>query len=348
MLTFIVLAGVLALAAVLLVARPLVRTRAGAAPAAPWAALGACAVLLLGAAILYASLSNWTWGPRAAPDSPQAMVSQLARRLERDPDDLEGWLMLGRSYVALEQYPLAASAYRRADRLAEGRSAEALVGLAEALALQDEAELDGRAGRLLEQALELDPRSPRALFFGAAAALRRGELAVARERFAALLALNPPENVQAVLRAQIAALDREIAAPGAEEPERPPPGAAPAAKGAPAAEPAVRVNVAIAPALRADVPATAPLFVIVRDPSRPGPPLAVKRLASQFPQTVELTAQDAMIAGAGFTAGQQVQVIARIARAGDASARSGDPFGEVRYDVGRDGLVDIVIDRLTP
>ena len=49
-----------------------------------------------------------------------------------------------------------------------------------------------------------------------------------------------------------------------------------------------------------------------------------------------------------IAAGEQVEVIARIARSGQAMGASGDPFGEVSYLVGRDGLVDVVIDRLTP
>ena len=71
-------------------------------------------------------------------------------------------------------------------------------------------ELDGRAGRLFEQALALDPHSGKALFYGAAAALRRGDLPLARERFASLLALGPPPNVKPILEAQIAAIDRQL------------------------------------------------------------------------------------------------------------------------------------------
>jgi hypothetical protein len=88
--------------------------------------------------------------------------------------------------------------------------------------------------------------------------------------------------------------------------------------------------------------------VFVRDPRQPGPPLAVKRLETRFPQTVELTAADSMIAGRSISPGQDVEVVARIARSGSPVAQKGDPFGVVGYHVGRDGLVDVVIDRLTP
>src|SRR5262245_2676044 len=143
MITFVVLAAVLIVAGVAVVAVPLLRRAPTQLPPAPWAALGATAVLVIGSAVLYASLSNWSWRPQAAAESPQTMVAQLARKLERNPNDLDGWLMLGRSYVVLEQYPLALRAFRRADRLAGGRNVEALVGQVEALALVDEAELDG-------------------------------------------------------------------------------------------------------------------------------------------------------------------------------------------------------------
>lgn len=192
----------------------------GAASAAPrgdfGAALAAAALLSGGAAVLYATWSSWPWAAApeavgsAATGSPQQMVANLARRLERKPEDLDGWLMLGRSYAVLGQYPLAIRAYQRADRLASGRSAEALTGLAEALTLEDEAELAGRAGRLFEKALELDPRSGKALFFAAIAARRRGEPALARARFTDMLALDPPENVRSILEREIAELDRQL------------------------------------------------------------------------------------------------------------------------------------------
>ena len=104
----------------------------------------------------------------------------------------------------------------------------------------------------------------------------------------------------------------------------------------------------LAPSLNQSATGASPLFVFVRDPQRPGPPLAVKRLDNHFPQTVELTASDSMIPGRAISAGQTVQVVARIARSGNPVGASGDPFGESAYTVGRDGLINIVIDKVTP
>jgi cytochrome c-type biogenesis protein CcmH len=255
--------------------------------------------------------------------------------------------MLGRSYTVLQQYPLAVRAFQRADRLAGGRNADALIGQAEALALSDETELDRRAGRLVEQALALDPQSGKALFFGAAAALRRGELPVARERFAKLLSLNPPESIKPLLQKQIEAIDQRMAAGPAQDSSAPPAGQ-PQVAAATDTGAKVRINVTVAPGLAQSASGSSPLFVFVRDPQRPGPPLAVKRLDSHFPQTVELSALDSMLPGRAIAAGEKVQVVARIARSGNPVGASGDPFGESAYMVGHDGLINIVIDRVTP
>ena len=344
MITFVLLAAALTVAGVIVVAVPLLRrgVTAAAPGPAPWAAVAATGLLVIGSALLYITWSNWPWKAVTPGDSPQSMVARLARELERDPQNLDGWLMLGRSYIALQEYPLALRAFERADRLSDGKNADALTGEAETLALTDESELNGRAGRLIERALVLAPDSGKALFFGGAVAARRGDLPLARARFVKLLGMDPPANVRPLIEQQITAIDGQLAAaaPASAAAAQPPPRAA-----NPGAE--VRVNVTLAPSLAAAVGAS-PLFVFVRDPAHAGPPLAVKRLESRFPQVVSLAASDAMIPGRAFAPGQSVQVVARIARSGNPVGASGDPLGEVTYQVGRDGLVSLVIDHLMP
>ena len=337
---FVLLVAALTVALVVLVALPLVRSGT-AEPQARWAALGAAVLLVFGGSLLYVTWSNWKWHAVTEADSPQTMVARLARQLEKDPKNLDGWLLLGRSYLVLQEYPLALRAFERADRMSGGKNAEALVGEAEALTLTDESELAGRAGKLIERALVLTPDSGQALFFGAAAAARRGELPLARERYARLLSMNPPATVRPLIEQQVSALDEQIA--------RGPAGAGGAsvpAAGSAGADAAVRVNVSLGARLAAGPPA--PLFVFVRKPGEGGPPLAAKRLEGHFPQSVTLTPADAMIPGRTFSAGQEVQVIARLARSGSAVGAKGDPFGQITYRVGKDAVVNIVIDQLTP
>ena len=306
MTAFLLVAALLALLTVVAVAWPLVR--AAAQPREGFAAALVVAVLTGGGGVLYAFWSHWSWQAPVSDGTPQSMVSSLARRLESNPDDLDGWLMLGRSYAALEQFPLAARAYQRADRLAGSRTAEAIEGWAEALTLGNETELVGRAGRLFEQALAIDPTSGKSLFYSAIAAQRRGELSLARARFAALLARNPPENVRPLLAQQIAALDVAIknvsSASGATQAAAPL--AAASTSTASGASARIQLQISLAPALRAQLRRDAPLFVLARMPGQPGPPLAVKRMAAQFPLTVELTAGDSMLPGREISAGQNV------------------------------------------
>ncbi|MFI4886982.1 MAG: tetratricopeptide repeat protein [Steroidobacterales bacterium] len=209
MIDFIVLATVLAVTCVAVIAVPLLKPVPSNAPGAPWAAAAAAGVLVLGSVGLYMTWSNWSWRQSPGVASPEGMVERLVHRLNDHPDDLSGWLMLGRSYVALQEYPLAVRAYQRADRTAGGRSADALVGEAEALTLSDDSQIGGEAGRLIERALTIDPASPQALFFGAAAALRRGELPLARARFTKLLSLNPPQRIRTILEQEISGIDRQ-------------------------------------------------------------------------------------------------------------------------------------------
>jgi cytochrome c-type biogenesis protein CcmH len=211
MIAFSIVAALLAAICVAVVAVPLLRPAASPAAATPLTALAATAVLVIGSVGLYAAWSNWSWSKSPGAASPQGMVEKLVHQLNEQPDDLPGWLMLGRSYVALQEYQLAVRAYERADRVAGGRSAEALVGEAEALTLMDDTELNGQAGRLIEKALAIEPASPQALFFGAAAAMRRGELPLARARFTRLLALNPPDRIKAILEQEISGIDRQLA-----------------------------------------------------------------------------------------------------------------------------------------
>ena len=341
--SFIAIAAALGLLCASIVVWPLWR----AAPAAPrdkWSAVIVVALLGFGTTGLYSLWSHWSWteAPVAAGANPQTMVSSLVRKLEKNPDDLEGWLLLGRSYSVLEQYPLAIRAYQRADRLGDGRNAAALEGLAEALTLSDETALAGRAGRLFEQALALDPASGKSLFFAAIAAQQRGELPLARERFAALLTRDPPADIRPMIEQQVASLDQQIAASGGAK-QGTSGGAASASSGA-----VVRVRVSLAPALAAKVNASAPLFVLARVPGQPGPPLAVKRLPTQFPLEVELSAADSMLPGRELVSGQSVEVLARVALGGTPTGSPGDLFGLLRYTVGKDGMKQLVIDQVSP
>jgi len=328
---FIFAALLLSLVAVAFVALPLLRAR-GAGTRTPLTAALVLLALLLAGSGFYAWVGDRYWSAPPAQANADQIISTLARHLERSPDDLSGWLELGQAYGALGNYSLAMRCYQRANRLSVGGNAAALAGMGEALLLQDEAGQSSKAAEYLEHALQLDPHSPKALFYSAMLAYRDGHLELARQRFELMLALSPPENIRVALQHQIDEIGAQIAA-----------GAGAGAKVDAAT--AIHLHVTLSPALADKVPAAAALFVFVRAPSG-GPPLAVKRSNVQLPQDVDLSAADAMVAGRAMQPGQNVSVVARISVSGSPLPQSGDLYGEIRYVAGKSGAQALRIDKI--
>jgi len=313
-------------------------------------ALAVAVAVALVSLLLYREWSNWDRTQAAEAAEQSAMVGRLARRLEKNPDDVEGWLMLGRSQLAIGQYPLAQRAFRRADRLEEGRNPEALLGMAEAMVLQADGEVDERSGRLFEMALVLAPQSEKALFFAAVAAQKRGEIELAVQRFETMLAMSPPPEVRSILQQQVASLKGapvpSAGAAAGNSTSTTPVAAAAADPGAGGAA-RVEVEVSASAAMQQRIERGGVLFVFVRVPGQPGPPLAVKRVSVDLPVTLELTPRDSMVPGLEIKAGQAVEVSAKWSKDGVATPRAGDPIGSIAYQVGRDGLKRLVIDELS-
>lgn len=335
---FIILAGLMALIAAALVAVPLLRSggdrRVGIV----------AALCILGAAAgLYPAWSSFDWRAAAA-DRPAkaadvaAMLAKLEAHLAAVPDDQTGWLLLGRSYLTLERMDDALSAYRRAYAL--DHNADAALGLGEAQSLKAGGEITPEAGQLFEEALKLQPNNPKALLYGGFAAAARGDAALARLRWESLKALHPPQQIVAMLDTRIA----ELGPAGG--------GTASSAAGTNAAAPdstdvAATVNIALAPQLKASMKADAPLFVFAQMPGQPGPPLAAKRLTTAAIGTqVRLTPADSMLPGRVLTKGAHVSITARVSFSGQPMPASGDLYGEVSYEIGRDGVANLLIDRV--
>jgi len=341
---FVVVAALMAALAASAVAVPLLRHRQRIVGAA------AAVLIVAAAAALYPLWSNWHWrdsaqNPAAGPDVA-AMVAKLETHLREDPNDVAGWLMLGRSYVALERLDDAIVAYDHAHRLDAG-NAEAALGLGEAMSLRAGGNITPEAAKLFEQALAIEPASPKALLYGGFAAAARGDVAVARARWLALKEMHPPAQIEQLLDARIAEL-------GAAEPGGPPAANSPTANSPGGSSPEqaasdaeVSVNIRIAPAIKARLTREAPLFVFAREPGGKGPPLAAKRLTSAAIGTqIHLSAADSMLPGRVLTKGRRVSITARVSFSGQPLPAAGDLYGELTYDVGQDGARDLLIDRV--
>ncbi len=99
----------------------------------------------------------------------EANVAALARRLEQNPTDLNGWRMLGRSYLSMEKYREAAGAFERASAL-KPDDADLLADYAFSLGMANGQKLQGQPQELIDKALKLDPENPKALELAGSAA----------------------------------------------------------------------------------------------------------------------------------------------------------------------------------
>ena len=99
----------------------------------------------------------------------EANVDALAKRLEQNPTDANGWRMLGRSYLTLEKYKEAAIAFARASALRPD-DADLLADYAFALGMANGQRLSGQPQELIDKALKLDPENPKALELAGTAA----------------------------------------------------------------------------------------------------------------------------------------------------------------------------------
>lgn len=126
----------------------------------------------------------------------ERMVAGLAARLEQEPDNLQGWAMLGRSYKAMGRLDEAEKAFGHAQKLVE-TDAQLLADYADVLAAQAGGNFAGKPAALIEKALKLDPANPQALWLAGSVAFDDGRFDRAVTLWEHLIKLLPPESEDA-------------------------------------------------------------------------------------------------------------------------------------------------------
>ncbi len=259
-----------------------------------------------------------------APPQVEAMIEQLAQRLGEQPEDLEGWRLLGRSYSVLQRHAEAAKAYGRANQINGGQDAELLVAEGEALALARDKDLLGQPQRLMARALELDPQNVRALWYAAIAARQEGRVEQAEAYFGRLRTLpNLPDELREILG---------VAKPAA------------AASGT-----RLDLKVSVAEAMQDQYPSDAVLYVYAKARSGPPMPLAIQRLqAAALPLQVVLDDSMSMVEGMNLSRFNAWTVVARISESGEAQPQSGDLVGEMAVQSDSPQPLELTIDTRLP
>jgi cytochrome c-type biogenesis protein CcmH len=350
MIVFVSICVAMLLVAAALIGYPLLKAREGE-PNSQRVSVFILASLTMSllAGVVYVGNTTWSWRDKPQTQATQgqgsAEIEALLAKANNEPDNVENWKALGRAYVTAGSFAPGANAFQKAYELTQGKDVEVLTGLAEALVMTDQTSLNGRVGVLIDQALQLKPNNPKALWYGGLVALQMDNLQLARDRFQTMLALDPPQNVRTLLERQIQDLNQQLGEAAMA--------AAPNAAAAPTAKTSARkvlVKVTLSPGLQLKSPTA--LFILARNPAQPGPPLAVERHQStELPLQVELSAEDAMLPTRTLAAAEDVQIVARLSSSGMPTEHAGDLFGTANYSFtkqGEQGSVTIEINQRVP
>lgn len=276
------------------------------------------------------------------------MVRQVEEKTRANPNDGEAWLMLAKTYAALERWPEALPAYEKAVKLLP-QKASALSGYAEALAITNNRVLAGKPMELVNKALEIDAGDMKGLELAGIDAYQKENFAQASYFLKRLHKLMPPESpyAQDILAAQKEA-ERlvQTGLTGLDNLANPPPAADKTASIVPGAT--IKGSVDIAPALKSRLAATDVLFLFAR-PGESGPPVAaIRATAGKLPLEFELNDSMAMNPGNTLSLHKQVILVARVSKSGNPMAQAGDFEGTAsNVKVGATG-VKIMIDQTRP
>lgn len=239
----------------------------------------------------------------AAPKTMDEMTTRLERAVAAQPDSAEGLYFLGRAYMAQQRPADAARAYERAVALA-GRQPELLGQWAQALYFAADKQWSAQVQALTDEALRADPNEVTSLGLRGIAAFEGERYQEAIDYWNRLLAQLPEGDAsRAALQGGIDRAAERLGGSSAK------PQATAAAR--------LKVRVELAAALKDKVKPDDTVFIFARAKNGPPMPLAAKRVTvAQLPLEVELSDADAMLPQMKLSQFAEVQLVARVSRAG--------------------------------
>ena len=281
------------------------------------------------------------------PEQIEAMVAGFAARLEAVPAseaaDPKAWEMLARSYAAMQKFPDANKAYKRAVELNPG-NAQIIADHADVLAMLQGQSMVGEPSRLIERALVLDPNNVKALALAGSAAFERKDFVKATQFWSKAQGLAPPSSdfakglASSVEEARLASGQAGATATASKSAPTPVLVAA-----------GIEGVVRVLPALKSKVSPDDTVFIFARAAQGPRMPLAIlKRKASELPITFTLDDSTAMADELKLSKFDLVVVGARVSKSGNALPQSGDLVGQSAPTKAGGGKLILTIDAVQP
>ena len=275
-------------------------------------------------------------GEAAGQQSVEQMVQSLAERLKQEPENAEGWFLLGRSLMSMSKYGDAAKAFEVVDKL-QPDNPPVMLALANAVAMAQNGKIGGRPEHLVNRALALDPTSTTALWLAGIAAEERGDYKLALEHWSkAEPTLKPADQQELRARMQAAATKAGVKLEFAQ-PQQPKPLPQIAAQVSPQTQPqpepqsqapgkaAIKVKVSLDPALVGKLSPEDTVFVFAKALNGPPMPLAASRhKVKELPLEVTLDDSMAMTPQSKLSSADQVTISAKISASGNATPQGSD------------------------
>jgi cytochrome c-type biogenesis protein CcmH len=306
-----------------------------------YAALGIALLLPAAAILIYRNVGQPgaidNTAPSADAQAPanhgqniEQAITGLQAKLQQNPNDVEGWALLGRAYEAMERFTEARDAMKHAYDLAPN-DPDVTVAYAEVLALSSsDRRIEGEPRTLIENVLKTTPDHQRGLWLLGISDYQQKKYDSAIGYWNKLIAVLPKDaptikSIQAEIAKAEAARDGKAPPPDVEQTAEVPVAEAQPAAAADANGPHLTVNVALDPKLKSKASPGDILFVYAKAASGPPMPLAIQRLqADKLPITITLTDGMGMMPTLKLSQFPQVIVGARISKSGNAIAQSGD------------------------
>lgn len=307
------------------------------------------------AASLYLTLGNPATlnptGPQHKVDAGElsTMLEGLAKKLEKEPENLQGWAMLARSYKAVGRNVEAEQAFARAGNLLD-TDAQLLADYADVIATNAQGNLSGKPTELIEKALRVDPNNGMALWLSGTAAFQRSDFEKAAKTWEILVQmLTPGSEDEQMLHNAIGEAYAKLGKSAPALASRPGAATNPQTKTA-AANPNASVSgeVTLDPNLKSKVQPTDVVMVIARLPGTRMPMAVLRTPATQLPLKFTLDDSLAMNPQSLISNAAQVEVEVRISKTGMAMPEPGDLLSEAQtVKVGASGL-KVRVDRVRP
>lgn len=280
-------------------------------------------------------------GAPAGHDNFSSVLDNLIARLNNNPEDIEGWIMLGRTYAIMGRYAEAGNTYAKLVELVPD-SPQILSDYADVLAMKNQGNLSGKPAELIYEALRIDPKYPKALALAGTAEFEQERYAQAAEYWEKLLEGIPADSPlaqsvkESIAEAKLLASGGKPATPeqavkvaeSKQEASTQPVEKAVSSDSPAATSLSVSGQVSISSDLVAKISANDTLFIYARAKSGPKMPLAILRLkASDLPATFTLTDDMAMTPTMKMSSFPEVVIEARVSKSGQAFTASGDLQG---------------------